>query len=237
MINKRLMAMGLAASALVLAGCGEQEAAPESVELETLEEKVNYLYGLNVAGNMQQSQVEIHTAAFLQGMQDARDDVEPRLSEEESMQIMQQFQEQQMARQEQESARLAEQNQAESAAFFSENATVEGVVTTDSGLQYKVVEEGDGASPSADSVVTVHYRGRLLDGTEFDSSYSRNQPATFDVGGVIAGWTEALQLMSEGDKWEIYIPSDLAYGPGGAGPIPPNAALIFEVELLEVDAE
>jgi FKBP-type peptidyl-prolyl cis-trans isomerase len=90
-------------------------------------------------------------------------------------------------------------------------------------------------SPSAASTVTVHYRGRLLDGTEFDSSYSRNQPATFDLGGVIAGWTEALQLMSAGARWELYIPADLAYGPGGHGPIPPNAALIFEVELLEIN--
>jgi len=151
--------------------------------------------------------------------------------------VMAEFQEQQMAQQEAETEQQAEADQAEAEAFFAENAEKEGVEITDSGLQYKIIEKGEGASPSEDDRVTVHYRGRLLDGTEFDSSYERDQPASFNLNTVIAGWTEALQLMSEGGKWELYIPADLAYGPGGNGPIPPNAALIFEVELLEVGGD
>jgi FKBP-type peptidyl-prolyl cis-trans isomerase len=120
-------------------------------------------------------------------------------------------------------------------AFLAENAAKAGVKTLPSGLQYKVIQSGSGASPKATDKVTVHYRGTLIDGTEFDSSYSRNKPATFGVNQVIPGWTEALQLMQEGDKWELYIPPKLAYGERGAGSrIPPNSTLIFEVELLSV---
>jgi FKBP-type peptidyl-prolyl cis-trans isomerase FklB len=119
--------------------------------------------------------------------------------------------------------------------FLAENAKKPGVVVRPSGLQYKVLKDGTGKSPAKSSIVTTHYRGTLINGTEFDSSYSRNAPASFGVGQVIAGWTEALQLMKEGSKWELYLPSNLAYGAHGAGPdIGPNEALIFEVELLKV---
>ena len=121
------------------------------------------------------------------------------------------------------------------AAFLAENGKKEGVTTLPSGLQYKVIEEGAGATPTLESTVTVHYKGTLVDGKEFDSSYSRNEPATFPVGGVIPGWTEAMQLMKEGAKWQIVIPSELAYGERGAGPvIGPNSTLLFEVELIKV---
>ena len=121
-------------------------------------------------------------------------------------------------------------------AFLKENATKEGVVTTESGLQYKIVTAGEGPKPGAEDVVKVHYRGTLLDGTEFDSSYKRGEPVTFPVGGVIPGWVEALQLMPVGSKWELFIPSGLAYGPGGAGgQIGPNSTLKFEVELLSIE--
>src|SRR6202041_2945672 len=116
--------------------------------------------------------------------------------------------------------------------FLAENKTKEGVKTTDSGLQYKVLTEGSGKSPTASDTVVCHYRGTLLDGTEFDSSYKRGQPATFPVSGVIKGWTEAVQLMPVGSKWQLFIPPDLAYGDRGQGPIGPNSTLIFEVELL-----
>ena len=129
----------------------------------------------------------------------------------------------------------AEGNLKEGQAFLAENGTKEGVVTTASGLQYKVISAGSGAKPTVDSTVEVHYAGRLLDGTEFDSSVKRGVPATFGVTQVIAGWTEALQLMPQGSKWELYIPADLAYGPGGTGPIGPNQMLIFEVELLNAN--
>lgn len=234
--NVRLIAGLLGATALMV-GCNQAEPENEPVQLETLEQKVNYVFGTNLAENLTQGGVTIEPEAFAQALRDKRDGVEPRLSEEEMQEVMQTFQEQEMARREAEQEAAAETNKAEADAFFEENASAEGVSQTDSGLQYKVLEEGDGAKPGATDTVTVHYRGRLLDGTEFDSSYERDQPATFALNSVIAGWTEALQLMSEGSKYELYIPSDLAYGPGGNGPIPPNSALIFEVELLEVDDE
>ena len=128
-----------------------------------------------------------------------------------------------------------EKNKREGETFLAENSKKEGVVTTPSGLQYRVITEGTGKQPSANSTVTVHYRGKLLDGTEFDSSYKRGEPATFPLSGVIAGWTEALQLMKVGSKYELFVPANLAYGERGSrGAIPPNATLIFEVELLAV---
>jgi FKBP-type peptidyl-prolyl cis-trans isomerase FkpA len=135
---------------------------------------------------------------------------------------------------EKERAAQSEKNRQEGAEFLAANMAKEGVMTTDSGLQYKVLVEGSGESPTAEDTVQVHYRGTLIDGTEFDSSYSRGEPTEFKVGAVIAGWTEALQMMKEGDKWELYIPSDLAYGERGAGAdIGPDSVLIFEVELLK----
>ncbi len=140
-----------------------------------------------------------------------------------------------MAARQEEATALGEKNKAEAEAFFAENSSVEGVVTTDSGLQYQVLSEGEGDKPEAGDTVEVHYRGTLLDGTVFDSSYDRGQTVSFPVEGVIPGWTEALQLMSEGAKYKLFIPADLAYGPGGAGDmIGPNSALIFEVELIKV---
>jgi len=144
-------------------------------------------------------------------------------------------QEEAAAAQQAELAAAGEKNKVDGEAFLAANAQKDGVVVTDTGLQYKVITAGDGAKPQATDTVTVHYRGTLIDGTEFDSSYSRGEPATFPVQGVISGWVEALQLMSVGDKYELTIPSDLAYGPAGTGgDIGPNATLIFEVELLEI---
>ena len=141
-----------------------------------------------------------------------------------------------MAKREEEQKKLADENAEKGKVFLEENKAKEGVTTTESGLQYRVITEGSGVKPKATDTVTVHYSGKLLDGTEFDSSYSRNEPATFDLNSVIPGWTEGLQLMPQGSKWELVIPSDLAYGPGANGPIPPNSVLVFEVELLEVKA-
>jgi len=234
MIFKPLLMAGLMSSALVLTACGGEE---EPAKLETLDQKVNYIVAYNFVENIEQAGMPLEPEAFSQAIKDKHQGLPSRLSEEEMNSVMAEFQEQQMAQQQAETEKQAEANQAEAEAFFAENAKKEGVKTTESGLQYKVIEQGEGASPAQDERVTVHYRGRLLDGTEFDSSYERDQPATFNLNSVIAGWTEALQLMSEGGKWELYIPADLAYGPGGNGPIPPNAALIFEVELLKVGEE
>lgn len=237
MINKRLLMAGVIASAALVAGCnqGAEETAEAEVSLETLEQKVNYTIAADIASNFKQREITLDIEAFTAALRDVQADAELRLSEEEMRETMQTFQEQQMQLAQQKQRELAEKNRQEGEDFLAENAAKEGVQITDSGLQYKVLEEGDGVKPGPEDTVTVHYSGRLLDGTEFDSSYKRDRPATFGLDQVIAGWTEGLQLMETGAKYELYIPSDLAYGPGGNQGIPPNSTLIFEVELLEVE--
>jgi len=217
------------------------ESGQAAVVLDSQGQKSSYVIGANIGGQLGGEGIDIDQPALLAGIADALAGAEPRLSEEDSHAAIQALMADQQARaqerqaaQEVERAALSEKNKAEGAAFLAANQTKEGVVTTDSGLQYKVIVEGTGESPTAEDVVQVQYRGTLIDGTEFDSSYARGEPAEFPVTGVIPGWTEALQLMKEGAKWEIYIPADLAYGPRGAGSaIGPDAVLIFEVELLK----
>lgn len=169
-------------------------------------------------------------------MTDVRDGKESRISQEDMQKIMQEVQTKAMAKQEEEQKKQSEANVAAGQKYLEENKVKEGVTATASGLQYKVITEGKGAKPKATDTVTVNYTGKLIDGTEFDSSAKNGGPVSFPLDGVIAGWTEALQLMPQGSKWEIVIPSDLAYGAGGQGPIPPSSTLIFEVELLEIKA-
>jgi FKBP-type peptidyl-prolyl cis-trans isomerase FkpA len=236
MINKKLLVVGLISS-VAMVGCNKEAAKQDEVaKLETLEQKVNYIVGQNMALNLQQSGLTLEPEAFAQGLRDVRNGAESRLTDEEKEVVMQTFQEQAMAKHEEELRKLSDTNLAEGQAYLEANKAKDGVQVTDSGLQYRVITEGDGVKPSETDTVTVHYSGKLIDGTEFDSSYARGEPVNFPVNGVIAGWTEALQLMPQGSKWELVIPSDLAYGPGGNGPIPPNAVLVFEVELLEVKA-
>lgn len=236
MINKKLLVIGLISSALMV-GCNkEAEKEDASIELTTLEQKVNYVVAQNMAQQFQQGGLTIEPDVFALALQDVRDGVESRLTDEEKETVMQTFQEQAMAKREEEQKKVSETNIAEGTAYLEANKAKEGVTVTESGLQYRVITEGTGVKPTATDTVTVHYVGKLLDGTEFDSSISRGEPVAFPVNGVIAGWTEALQLMPQGSKWELVIPSDLAYGPGGNGPIPPNSVLVFEVELLEVKA-
>ncbi|MDO3381436.1 FKBP-type peptidyl-prolyl cis-trans isomerase [Gilvimarinus algae] len=238
MINKRLLMTGMLCSAALIAGCNQgdsQQDTAKEVQLETLEQKVNYAIALNMASNFKQREVPIEVEAFTAALTDVRDDKEQRLTDEQIQEVMQTFQEQQMELQQQRQKELADKHKSEGEAFLADNAAKEGVEITDSGLQYKVLEAGDGIKPKAEDTVTVHYEGKLIDGTVFDSSYERNQPATFALNQVISGWTEGLQLMETGSKYELYIPSDLAYGPGGNHGIPPNATLIFQVELLEVE--
>jgi FKBP-type peptidyl-prolyl cis-trans isomerase len=176
--------------------------------------------------------------AFAAGLRDAMTNSPQRLTDEEIQEEMIAFQQRINEEREATTEALAQANAAQAAAFLLENGSREGVVTTESGLQYEVLEEGDGATPGPDDTVQVHYRGTLIDGSEFDSSYARGEPVSFGVGQVIAGWTEALQLMKVGSKYKLFIPSDLAYGPGGAGDrIGPNAALLFEVELLDIPSQ
>lgn len=238
MFNKRLMILGLmAATTTLVVGCKE-EAKPvdDATKITTLEQKANYIIGQNLGKNLQNGGLAIEPEAMALALTDLRDGKPSRISEEDMQKIMQEVQEKAMAKQEEEAKKTSEANIAAGKKFLEENKAKEGVVTTASGLQYKVITEGTGAKPKATDTVTVNYSGKLLDGTEFDSSAKHGQPATFPLDGVIPGWTEALQLMPQGSKWEIYIPSELAYGAGGQGPIPASSTLIFEVELLEIKA-
>ncbi|WP_237059611.1 FKBP-type peptidyl-prolyl cis-trans isomerase [Microbulbifer sediminum] len=225
---------------VMLTGCNKEDSGQaKEIKLESQEQKVSYIIAEDMARRLDSQNVKLDPQVVVMALEDVAAGRDSRLSDDEKQQVIAVFQEdmqakqqEMLAKQEQEFKAKAESNMAEGKAFLEENAQKEGVVTTDSGLQYKVVREGSGDTPSADSTVEVDYRGTLIDGTEFDSSYARGEPVQFPVGGVIKGWTEALQLMKEGAKWELYIPSDLAYGPGGAGGlIGPNATLIFEVEL------
>jgi FKBP-type peptidyl-prolyl cis-trans isomerase len=180
--------------------------------------------------------VELRSDLVVKGIRDALKGEKPLMTPEEMNKILVELKRKVTAAQQEERKMAAEKNRAEGEAFLAENAKKKGVVTLPSGLQYKVLKEGDGASPNGTDNVTVHYRGTLIDGTEFDSSHKRNQPATFRVNGVIRGWTEALQMMKPGAKWLLFIPAKLAYGERGAGSsIPPGSTLIFEVELVAVN--
>ncbi|MBJ6118010.1 FKBP-type peptidyl-prolyl cis-trans isomerase [Pontibacter sp. BT310] len=198
----------------------------------TLQEKISYIIGRDMAGNLKKQGIDVNPDAFIKGMKEAIEGKPSALSQAEVQEAMMQLQQEMGAKQ----GAAGEENQKAGEAFLAENKNKEGVKTLPSGLQYEVLNEGTGKSPSASDKVTTHYHGTLIDGTVFDSSYERGQPATFPVNGVIAGWTEALQLMKEGAKWRLYIPSALAYGSQGAGDvIGPNAALIFDVELISVN--
>jgi FKBP-type peptidyl-prolyl cis-trans isomerase FklB len=201
----------------------------------TEQEKVGYAIGMNIGMNMKQQQLDVDAEQVVAGLKAALSGEETLLSQQEMAQILTAFQQKMQMEQVQKQAAEATKNKKLADEFLAANAEKEGVITLDSGLQYKVLKSGDGESPQADSKVKVNYIGTLTDGTEFDSSYKRGEPATFPVNGVIPGWTEALQLMQEGDKWQLAIPPQLAYAEKGAPPvIPPNSALVFEVELLEV---
>ncbi len=235
----------LLAGSLVLAGCqkdadteAEAAATQKEVKLETLTQKVSYIIGWQVGTNTQRDNLELDVDAFAQSLRDVQQGVKSRLTQEEMQVVMQEFQTKQQAAQEEAQAVVAEANKKEGEEFLAENAKKEGVVQLENGMQYKVLVEGTGPKPKLSDTVEVNYRGTLIDGTEFDSSYKRGESISFPLTGVIAGWREGLQLMPEGSKWELYIPSDLAYGPGGTGgPIGPNATLIFEVELLKASVE
>lgn len=234
----------VAAIGATLIGCNQQ-ASEQSVEtpaaetvLDTQEKRVSYGMGMGLGQRIKHESFAIDIKSFTDGVKHAVEGVEPLMTDEEVMKEMQAFQQQQMARQQEAQEKQGQENKAKGTAFLAENAAKEGVVTTESGLQYKVITEGSGAKPTATDTVEVHYVGTLIDGTEFDSSYKRGATVSFPVDGVIAGWTEGLQLMTTGSKWQLFIPSDLAYGPGGTGggPIGPNETLIFDVELVSIKA-
>ncbi len=221
--------------------------AAEKTELKTDKDKLSYSIGLNAGRNMKKSlqmqSIDADLNLILKGIGDAFHDAKPLMSEQDVQATLTAFQKEMQAKQQEMMAKQqekmkaeGEKNKKEGEKFLADNKKKKGVKTLPSGLQYKVITEGKGKTPSATDTVTVNYKGTLIDGTEFDSSYKRGQPATFPVNGVIKGWTEALQLMKEGSKWQLFIPSDLAYGERGTpgGQIGPNATLIFEVELISV---
>ncbi len=227
------MKYGLLASlclALLFTGAHAQEVP----SLKNQKEKASYSLGYKIGQDFKQQGVEVAPDALLQGMKDALAGGKTALTEDQMREALMGLQKEVMAKQQEQFKKLAEKNLQEGKKFLLENRKKEGVKTTTSGLQYKVLEKGTGKKPGLEDTVTVHYRGRLIDGTEFDSSYKRNEPATFPVKGVIAGWTEALQMMKEGAKWQLFIPADLAYGEKGVPGIGPNSVLVFDVELLSV---
>jgi FKBP-type peptidyl-prolyl cis-trans isomerase FklB len=218
-------------------------AAP--VTLNTPKEKLSYAIGVDMANRIKGAQVDVDPAILSRALKDTLTDAPSAMTQDQVRSTLMDLQKEMKAKQEAAQQKQAEANKAageknrkEGEAFLAENKAKEGVVALPSGLQYKILKAGDGPKPTAADTVSCNYRGTLLDGKEFDSSYKRGQPASFPVSGVIKGWTEALQLMPVGSKWQLFIPADLAYGDRQAGPdITPGSTLIFEVELLSIQAK
>jgi FKBP-type peptidyl-prolyl cis-trans isomerase FklB len=208
----------------------------EKIQLKDQKDKVSYSIGLDIGFTFQKQKLEVNLDPLIAGIKDAINN-KPQLTPEQAREVLTAFQKDMVVKQEQVNKEAGAKNAAIGQKFLADNKTKEGVKTTASGLQYKVMKEGSGAMPKTTDTVTVNYRGTLIDGTEFDSSYKRGEPITFPVTGVIPGWTEALQLMKMGSKYQLFIPANLAYGAQGAGQvIGPNSTLIFDVELLGAQA-
>ena len=211
------------------------QAAAEKAEIfKTEMDKVSYIIGTQMAGNLKKAEIDVNFELLVLGIKDALAGPKLALSQADMTKTYNAWQQQMRAKQAAKQAKETAENLAAGTAFLEANKAKEGVKVLPSGLQYKVVKEGTGNTPVSTDKVKTHYRGTLINGTEFDSSYKRNKPAEFPVTGVIKGWTEALQLMKEGGKWELYIPANLAYGQRGRPSIPANSTLIFEIELLEI---
>jgi len=211
-------------------------ATSQPLVLKTDKEKLSYAIGMNIGQSMKKDSLDIDPAILSRAIKDAVTGSKPAMTEEEARTIVTAFRTEMVKKQQAEAQKAGEVNKQAGDKFLAENKTKDGVVTLPSGLQYKVIKQGDGPKPTASDTVVTNYRGTLIDGKEFDSSYKRGQPATFPVGQVIKGWTEALQLMPVGSKWQLYIPSNLAYGDRGAGgDIGPNSTLVFDIELLSIE--
>lgn len=203
--------------------------------LKDTKSKLGYGIGLGMGMDFKKQGIEVDTEALVKGIKDGLAGTAPKMTEDEIKAVFTDVQKDLMKKQQEKAAKLAETNKKEGDTFLAANKKKDGVVTTASGLQYKVIKAGTGPKPKADSMVKTHYHGTLIDGTVFDSSVKRGEPVEFEVGQVIKGWTEALQLMPVGSKWQLFIPSDLAYGPQARSEqIGPNQTLIFEVELLGI---
>jgi FKBP-type peptidyl-prolyl cis-trans isomerase FklB len=206
--------------------------------LKTQKEKASYAVGMNIGKGMRKDALDVDSAILLRGIKDGFAGSKPLLSDQEMQAAFAALQDEMTKKQQAMKMQAADTNKTQGETFLAANKAKPGVVTLASGLQYKILKEGTGPKPLAGDSVVCNYRGTLIDGTEFDSSYKRGQPVTFPVGRVIKGWTEALQLMPVGSKWQLFIPADLAYGDRGAGQdIGPNATLIFEVELISIQGK
>ncbi len=207
----------------------------QPLALTTQKEKLSYAIGMNIGESMKKDSLDIDQAVLTRALKDALNGAKPAMSDAEAKNVITAFRSEMMKKKEAEAQKISDGNKQAGEKFLAENKTKPGVVTLPSGLQYKIIKQGDGPKPTASDTVVTNYRGTLIDGTEFDSSYKRNEPATFPVGQVIKGWTEALELMPVGSKWQLYIPSNLAYGERTPGPeIGPNSTLIFDIELLSI---
>lgn len=203
--------------------------------LKDQKDKVSYGYGMQIGSNLKRQGIEINADLLAAGLKAALAGDKTLITEEEAREAMMAMQKEMQAKRMEKQKTEGEENKKKGEQFLAENKKKEGVKTTASGLQYQVMTMGTGPKPKAEDTVSTHYRGTLIDGTEFDSSYKRGEPAKFPLNGVIKGWTEALQLMPVGSKWKLFIPGDLAYGPGGRPGIPPNATLLFDIELLGIE--
>jgi FKBP-type peptidyl-prolyl cis-trans isomerase FklB len=211
---------------------------PAPLVLKTPKDKASYAIGMNIGKGLHKDSVDVDPAILLRGLKDGMAGGKTLLTDDEAKSAMVAIQADLRKKQEAKMAIAGDANKKEGDEFLAQNKTKEGVVTLPSGLQYKILKEGTGPKPSASDSVVCNYKGTLIDNTEFDSSYKRGQPATFPVGQVIKGWTEVLQLMPVGSKWQVFVPSDLAYGPRApGGTIGPNATLIFEIELLSIQGK
>jgi len=222
-MNFRLQSVAMVAAAvLVVGGCTKN--------LDSDKKKASYAIGQQIGQNLKNQNIEVDADVLAMGISEAVAGKEGRMNKEQIQEAMQKLQESAMKKQQE----VAEENKKKGQEFLEKNKTAENVKTTPSGLQYQVVTEGSGSVPKADDVIKAHYKGTLVSGEQFDSSYDRGQPAEFPVKGVIPGWTEALQMMKVGSKFKLWIPPDLAYGPSARPGIPANSVLAFEVELLEI---
>ena len=210
-------------------------ATQQPLKLTTQKEKLSYAIGMNIGQSMKKDALDIDPAILTRALKDALAGSKPQMTEEEAKAVITTFRNEMIAKKQAEEKKISDANKQAGEQFLATNKTREGVITLPSGLQYKVIKQGDGPKPTATDTVETNYRGTLINGTEFDSSYKRGEPATFPVNQVIKGWTEALQLMPVGSKWQLFIPADLAYGPRSPSPeIGPNSALIFDIELLSI---
>jgi len=233
-MKKTLLALAMTS---MVAGCSTSSETPADPKLGSTDQKVSYGMGLVLGERMNNDLPNLQMDQFLQGIQHghAGDDETKRMNREEIQQALMAYQQSLQEEQGKEVEELAQKNVEAGKAFLAENAERDGVETTESGLQYEVLEEGEGEQPSSTDTVQVHYTGELLSGEVFDSSRERGEPVSFGLNQVIPGWTEGLQLMNEGARYKLYIPSDLGYGPGGNRSIGPNETLVFDVELLAIN--